>query len=546
MTYYVRALHLLIQQGRETGTIPHLTISVLHKLCEIETRIGRLSMFMVWDELQWVVAHNGAEDETPSFIKAKVQQDMIWACRIANTNMNNKQLSYLPDILQRQGLLNSYSVLMLALGYGQLVDPEIVKLYGDDWRAKLSSQPVMDQLLYGISLADGENGMAETVVNNCQIKVLYKNTPREQVIAETLLALLETICATFDMREVVVTTQHLTIQIIESEETRWETKDDSQTYILHISSRVTDEEWWMIIAELIAVFFIKFTMSQKEILSLLKEKQKNEHLMDRAISMMRYHQAHRYVLGDKFKNTITDWRKESDKTYVFEGEDTREEKISYSKIQQNTIIQAVSPNMQWWEDAKWKGCGILKIQERPMPPIFALLFTNIDAGIKIIKAWKSKAEKNDLNLKMMIILGIDADHPTYYRVCIGPSVHSMGSNVTNERYAVAIHRKHTMTPKTDENISTFRRLFTQYGCCWLTALGMKETMSTVSLEEMKCMLKFSNVEFIEAWKISPRDDAFYALEPDDNPYIPDSHKSDAPVLNAMETLRRICKEIPQR
>ena len=60
----------------------------------------------------------------------------------------------------------------------------------------------------------------------------------------------------------------------------------------------------------------------------------------------------------------------------------------------------------------------------------------------------------------------------------------------------------------------------------------------ISLDEA---FRFCNIEIREAYQINSTDLARIALNPDDNPYIPDSHKSDAPVLQVLNELKGILR-----
>ena len=56
-------------------------------------------------------------------------------------------------------------------------------------------------------------------------------------------------------------------------------------------------------------------------------------------------------------------------------------------------------------------------------------------------------------------------------------------------------------------------------------------------EDFDDAFKFTNVEFRNAWEIGLNDTAIIAMEPDDEPFIPEEKKETAPVLEVMATIR---------
>ena len=58
-------------------------------------------------------------------------------------------------------------------------------------------------------------------------------------------------------------------------------------------------------------------------------------------------------------------------------------------------------------------------------------------------------------------------------------------------------------------------------------------------ENFNDAFKFTTIEFRNAWEIRLDDMATLALEPDDEPFIPESKKDIAPVLEVMDMFRKL-------
>ena len=63
--------------------------------------------------------------------------------------------------------------------------------------------------------------------------------------------------------------------------------------------------------------------------------------------------------------------------------------------------------MNLWNDAGWSGCAFFYDELFQSPIIFGLAFKNVNRGKTIVAEWKYY-----FKVKIYIIKGIDADHPT--------------------------------------------------------------------------------------------------------------------------------------
>lgn len=95
-----------------------------------------------------------------------------------------------------------------------------------------------------------------------------------------------------------------------------------------------------------------------------------------------------------------------------------------------------------------------------------------------------------------------------------------------------------MTPNNNWNIDTFEQLFKRFGGCWLSAFQLDSNRNIIMPEDFNDAFKFTNVEFRNAWELGLNDTAIVAMEPDDEPFIPEDKKDIAPVVEVMATIRK--------
>lgn len=141
--YLVKTASFLVRDFYEHGAIPHLLITVLSTLCEIELMLGRLVMYLNWRELLFIISRNGQEFESELFLERDTIADGGWACRFAMADTGNPEFSILPDILDRCDMPLSTNYLKYALGYTDEVDEHFAELItAGNWQDLLLKQPI--------------------------------------------------------------------------------------------------------------------------------------------------------------------------------------------------------------------------------------------------------------------------------------------------------------------------------------------------------------------------------------------------------------------
>ena len=540
--YYIKAASVLVREFYTKGTINHLLITVLSELCEIELMLGRLVMYLNWRELLYVIAHNGEEYMTKKFVERDLLEDGGWACHLAVADISNPQIATLPAIFTRCDMPLSANYLKFALGYPEEVDDQLKETVGDNWHDNLLKQPIHEQFICNLNIADEGSVNLSTIVHNCKFTVLYENSVQNQLVAETFLASVETLLATFADIELVILTPEIRVIVEETTETSSMRQGLSNTeYIFHVNhALLSDKEYWECFSFFMAYFFVQNTVSQEDVQELIKDRHEKEKIMDRVSSLMLLYQSVYFVLGDKFKYSIRQWQKADDKVYPCLTTCKERDRIDIKKhisSQQNMSVYTISSNMQLWDRAKWSGVGFIFDKWLREPPVLALLFRNVQDGKNIVKEWKERQAEGKLGIEIQILKGINKDHPSWYRVCLAPEIPH--ADVKEGRYMAVMCRKHTMTPSNTYNIDNFEQLLPRFGRCRLMALAIDDNNQIVGPYNINEAIEVRAITIIDAWMVSINDNTRNAFEWDDEPIIPDGESETAPVLELLNNLREV-------
>lgn len=538
--YLVKAASILVKEFFTKGTISHLLITVLWKLCEIELMTGRLVMYLNWRELLFVIAHNGQEIESKEFVEKDVLFDGDWACHFATADLTRKTISFLPDIFARCDMPISENYLKYALGYQESVDKKFVNLITDDWGKLLKQQPIHKQFLNSLNIAEEGQNTISTLVKGCRFTVRYENSIKSQLVSETFLATVETLLATFDTLELVVMSQEIQVEIVPTDgQSELERGENGTKYIFRVNYDTLDgETYWHCFAFFMAHFMSLNTISNEEVKDLIAQRHEKEKIMDRIIALLELNNAVYNVLGDKFKYSICQWKNANDKTYVCKA-DTKGETLTDQNPhteQQGVQTFSISSTMEWWEKSGWTGVYFIYDTRLATPPIIGLAFKNLEAGKRIIHEWKEKITKGEPSVELYLIKGIDKQHPSWYRACVAPEIPF--SHIIERQYIAVMCQKRTMTPNDTSNLDYFERVYSRFGNCQLVAVAIDDQMHINMDIDFSEAIEPKKVIITDAWKVSAGPIG-NALEWDDDPIIPKSESTTAPVIELMKNLREV-------
>ncbi len=164
----------------------------------------------------------------------------------------------------------------------------------------------------------------------------------------------------------------------------------------------------------------------------------------------------------------------------------------------------------------------------------------MDAGKSIFDEWRALHEKGSLNMRLAFILKVDKNNPTWYKVIVSQDINDIRKEKVGQ-FILQSERFVTMKPKTRESIDVFKALYKKFGFCKLSSVLIDDNQQMVLNDPQKrCpfLLPVKNIVFREAWEIGVDDQDSSTILPDDNPMIPEEHKSDAPVIELLKRKRK--------
>ena len=123
--------NLVHAEMREGGPIPENILLCTHKLVWIELQLGRVAHVLQWIDFAQVIASNMGLDseERARFASETESQDIALALLFLKADLSElMELRFLPDILDRHGLIFARLPLLYALGYEDLLPPRVAYL----------------------------------------------------------------------------------------------------------------------------------------------------------------------------------------------------------------------------------------------------------------------------------------------------------------------------------------------------------------------------------------------------------------------------------
>lgn len=543
--YLVRAVSMLVHQFYAQGTVHPILLNVLKELMQIELRLGRLVMYLNWNELRTVMAYNAQTSSSDEYRDSCINMDGELACLFSTSDLSDPIFERLPDVLAKHGMMFSAGYLKAELGWEEDIDDESGKQLPDDLnelRTSLQSQPVQKDLLFDLNISKKGDACLETIANNCKFRVVYANTVINQIIAETFLAALESLTATMEFRDLMLTRKLLRIKILNTADIEsCEMKYRDGDYVLYLNEKgLAEDKLWKSFATLLALMNGNGDLlSARGIVGLFDEKQKSEDLASRLKVLMMDYKFLTSVLGKNFKYRIEDWL--SDQHKVYKRKRTAEPSAvdhSLNNPQSYMDIYRINSDMMMWNNAGWIGCSFLVYPYGAVPPVLGLLFKNIEAGFKIFNEWKEQEKQGAFKIGIVIVRHIDRKHPSWYRVCVTPGRDVMkNSAVKGKGYVSVMARSHDMNADNDEKVVSLENEFKRLGQIDVAPMTTEMVYNQNFEESFRRSVRLSEVMIVNEWEIANGSWEAVAVQPDDEPYIPAGMEGKAPVLELLKKLK---------
>ena len=534
----------------------------------LELRLGRLPHVLAWHEIDSFarMAFVGTGSDLAPDQSEEANFDAVLGILLLKSDIwSLGRLSFLPDVLEKLGLLSSQMALRFALGdEGQLwreltesaeLEDRDIGSFFRRWR----HQPAASDLPDRPALYDETKVSFESNLLGCRIHLESENKSACVEVAESALSALESLMATgfrdhIFPRESILTgsvrTSHFPDELFS-----FDLKDRQGRPYLEIrcgdfsphdmSAEAQQEARNKLRDLLIAVMARVYVLKNPEdtLTKLLHE----QGALERAVNYTASLVVQGNVLGSSPKTKLSKWKEGDERHYplsrfqpwdaseerttIEDTNDTRPQELQAGKGEppadlldvhtiKHTEIESISLIREaLWGPAGWSGTGYITAPDDSTPPILALIFKDQQAARQIFREWRQElgAEDEKDRLRVSIIRGIDQDNPSKYRVVIGANMTTAFTR-PDIRFATINFQLNTMEPSSDENLFRFLEEFWKVGRYVLAyAQGGDERPPMLTLDDS--ILKH-DLHVREAWEIGRHDADSIGVMADDDPILP--------------------------
>lgn len=554
------------------------------KMKWLELQLGRVPHTLAWHEVDTAVRGVLGQRPTPKkkATDGDMEFDVILGILLLKADLwQLKQLSRIPDVLEKQRLFMSSYALKFALGYEDELPEDLNKPGAREELHKFISlwrdQPAAEQLPAVPSLFEGQKVQLRSSILGCKIEAESDNISPCVEVSECILAALESFLATGDDHHLYAREPVLTIRIRRSDLVdgpfKFEAKDKGgrphvtvscSGFNPHQMTREAQSEakrrlFELLVHVLTRVFLIT------DIKKLVQDLFRDEAALERAIDFTTSLVTTGNVLGYSPKTNIDLWsypqardyapkrgeewdastrrtrQVQKPSTQLSPAKDSKDRSsplatepagVKHSQMETISLIRE-----SLWDRAKWSGTAYFLTADDAEPPIIALLFKDQQAAAEIFSEWRNELTQQDRceRLRLTIVRGISRKHPLSYRAVIGtnPAIDALHTGI---KYLM-ISRLNTMEPTTDVNLNNFLISYKRHGCYTLAHAILPGVTPVPDLMLKDCIIK-RELHVRQAWEIGPNDLDGIGVMEDDDPIIP-SDKASAPVLDLLRWKRSL-------
>lgn len=551
----------------------------LKRLKWLEIQHGRLPHVLAWHEVHQAVwsklipggytAMKDADFEDEArfngvlgllFLKAELEQI--------------KELARIPDILDYLDLHGSASALRFALGHNAEL-PEKISKSGDDDAARQfftqwCDQPASHELKGRLKTGRADSLTLVSHVLGCRITVDSQNIHPCIELAESLLAVIESLLSTGIHQQIVAREPLLTFKICLSDsgaspfsfsliehDGRPHFDVKCREFSPHCMSSEKQKEIKEKLFELVATVLastFRFGDLDETLTTLIRD----ELALERSINFTSSFVTMANILGPSPKVKLSDWEYPNAREYPLTrphlwdhgvkasgsqassssdnnpalGE-TRTDPRDVEKMRHTQIATLSLIREPLWNRADWSGVGFIGKLDGSELPIMALIFKNEALARQIFSQWRTELGAEDVKelLRVTIIRGISKTNPSAYRIVLGVNPEATLS-VGDIQQIAMVSRMHTMEPISSQNSDAFLTSHVNAGK-YILACGVLANNSNQIKLLLENQIRKTQLNVRDAWRIGVNDLDSAGIREDDDPIVPSDNDA-APVLELLQ------------
>lgn len=523
----------------ETGRFNPKTYESIKKLIFNEEFIGRVPIFLVWNELFQIISQQIENTQTNEGISNDVLIDSCFAVRLINTKCTANELSKLPDIFEHQNLWLSHDCTLYKLGHTDNVSKNYKfnditnEKELDNYFSIVANQPFINQIINKTNFLSNEDSSFSTVILGCRLIIKFKCTVDWIILSEIILAYFESFLST-SLKEVVPKSETITLNLTSDKNDNFTIKynKSNKEYIVKIDGKTLfqsdipnlQKKLLELLSRILGDNFL-IDDYKSHISKLYTEEELNERLA--------FIYSHRKficnILGENPKfllknwitsTTIKDYPLKRDIVKVIKGDVEKDgpgvEKLDLDKLghNQRKVISFINDSL--WDKAKWRGFGYY-IDNQGLA-IF-LAFENGSYGNEIFKEFVTRFGKNDEkeSIRITLIKGVDKKNPHYYCVHIGPNLEKI--DIGDKSVFITSSRFREIPATSSKNLNDIVSALYHYKKFRFCAAEISRESSNIlpfdiSIDKTEIVIK-------QAWEITWNDPCRVVMRKSYEPIIPE-------------------------
>lgn len=526
----------------------------------IELMLGRTPLALAWHELDMSVRY-ALQSGVPAAARDDIQDqnfDAALAIQILKADLPAlRDMAHLPDVLEHLGLDGSSCALIFALGHEEALGiPEAGTPSHTDVFASLLHYQGAENIPPP-DLGNQSTLTMQSHVLGCEITAHVENRPECLIVAESLLAALESVLATAVRQRTVSSEPVLRIRVqhTETAEHPFEHK------ILEVGGRpeieigVTGFDPYQLspadqsklkdrLFDLIAHATGRI-VTMGDPTRMIETVFGEERALERALDFTGSYVTVGNLLGHAPKTSIALWRDDRAKEYPLRRRElwsagteittkpespppTRKPAPADAELPEildtdhvkHTDMKTISLiRIPLWNAAGWTGLAFAFDLTSATPPTIGLIFNEKEPGLEIFRQWREEIGPDDTNdlLRLVLIRGISIRHPLHYRAVIGANFETQP--LEGSRFIMNVSRITTMTPESETNLSTYLAIFEQTRSYFLAPAILDKGAPTPHWHPDFTIQKHA-IHVREMWQIGPNDPDSVGIRKDDDPIIP--------------------------
>lgn len=549
----ISAINIYINEFFTKGIINKRLYRSVEQILKNETILGRIPVLLTWYELFKVIKQyfesevNLENEEIPI-------ENLIDGClstRLLNTHYDNfKELTDLPDILNKNDLWLSSDSALYLLGYEEIIEtnvtksPSFIRENFNKFYNTLANQPFVEQMAFDTNFLNKDEITSYTRILGIKLIINSKNDLQLLILSETIFAYLESYLATafkdaFPLSEKII----LNVKYDKIDKFFKINQESKNSFNLVIKQDYDYESKDIsdLMNELVPLT-IGSNYLFKDYKDFFENLYKNDEVHERLALIIEHKNFLTNTLTSKPKFFLINWIKENNTNYplkrisnpiIISNTDLKgdkKEKPDFNSVTHKNMIAETVIDTDLWDKAKWKAFGFVRM---PLPTPFGVMlaFENEQALKKIFENWIKEYGKVDKEetISISIIKGIRKDNPYWYKVLVSKNIRN--KQIENGNFISLSSRFHRMEPTTSINLDNLTNGYKYFKKYILMPAYVDKNSKMKPYPELG-ILK-TKLKIINAWEIGIHDPESVVITEDDKPIIPDNIEN-APILELLK------------